>query len=313
MISIEHIRSICSGRIAISEPLARMTTFRLGGPADIYVEPATTAELIALVRTFRDGDLPFLVLGNGSNVLVSDDGFRGAAINLEHGFARATMDDDVVDAGAGVRLSAFVDFCIRHGFAGTETLAGIPGTLGGAVIMNAGAYGGEISDHLVDVTVLRHGEVLTLPKAECGFRYRASGLKGDIVLSARFTPPRGDIESMKRRRKDLLLKRNASQPTAFPNAGSIFKNPEGGYAAVLIQECGLKGFRIGGAEVSELHANFIIGRDNATAADILAVINHVRGVVFSRRGLVLEPEILLMGFPDNALLPISSDSEGVVA
>ncbi|MBL0173734.1 MAG: FAD-binding protein [Ignavibacteria bacterium] len=246
MISIEHIRSICSGRIAISEPLARMTTFRLGGPADIYVEPATTAELIALVRTFRDGDLPFLVLGNGSNVLVSDDGFRGAAINLEHGFARATVDDDVVDAGAGVRLSS-------------------------------------------------------------------SGLKGDIVLSARFTPPRGDIESMKRRRKDLLLKRNASQPTAFPNAGSIFKNPEGGYAAMLIQECGLKGFRIGGAEVSELHANFIIGRDNATAADILAVINHVRGVVFSRRGVVLEPEILLMGFPDNALLPISSDSEGVVA
>jgi UDP-N-acetylmuramate dehydrogenase len=313
VISIEHIRSICSGRIAISEPLARMTTFRLGGPADIYVEPMNTAEVVALVQTFRDTDMPFLVLGNGSNVLVSDEGFRGAAISLEKGFASATMEDDRVDAGAGLRLSAFVDFCIRHGLAGTETLAGIPGTLGGAVIMNAGAYGGELSDFLVDVTVLRRGEILTLPKADCGFRYRASDLKGDIVLSARFTPPRGDIEVMKRRRKELLLKRHAAQPTAFPNAGSIFKNPDGGHAAVLIQECGLKGFRIGGAEVSELHANFIIGRENVTAADILAVINHVRGEVAARRGVILELEILLMGFPDNALLQPVPDRAGDLA
>ena len=313
MISIEHIRSICSGRLAISEPLAGMTTFRIGGPADIFVEPLSVDELIALVATFRDSDLPFIVLGNGSNVLISDDGFRGAAISLEAGFSHARFVDGIVDAGAGMRLSAFVDFCIRHALADTEALAGIPGTLGGAVVMNAGAYGSEISRDLVDVTVIRNGEAITLRASECGFRYRGSDLGRDIVLSARFAFPEGDVEVMKRRRKELLLKRNNAQPTVFPNAGSIFKNPTGAFAAVLIQECGLKGFRIGGAEVSELHANFIIGRDHATAAEILAVINHLRDVVYRERGVALELEIRLVGFPENALAALAAPGEGASA
>jgi UDP-N-acetylmuramate dehydrogenase len=304
MLSIEYIRTMCSGRVAIGEPLAHMTTFRIGGPADILLEPVTAAEVTALVGHLRGLNVPFIVLGNGSNVLVSDEGFRGAAITLEHGFSTASFEDGIVEAGAGMRLATFVEFCIAHGRAGVEMLAGIPGTLGGAIIMNAGAYGGEISTHLVDVTVVHGNEIVTRTASECGFRYRASALTGDVVLSARFQMPDGDIDELRAKRKELLLKRKAAQPTQLPNAGSIFKNPEGGFAAKLIQESGLKGFRIGGAEVSEQHANFIVCTGEATAADVVAVINHVRRAVFARTGVALELEIKLIGFPANVLEPL---------
>ncbi len=301
MLSLEHIRQLCSGGIHISEPLAPMTSFRIGGPVDIYVEPATTDELAQLVRYFRSVDVAYVVLGNGSNILISDEGLRGVAINIEKHFSDVALEEGVVNAGAGVRLSKFVDFCVRHHLAGSEMLAGIPGTLGGAVIMNAGAYGGEISDHMLDVTVLRDGDVKTLTNEQAGFRYRGSDLRGDIVLSARFRFPEGDEEQLKARRKELLLKRNAAQPVNWPNAGSIFKNPEGTHAARLIEECGLKGYRSGGAQVSDLHANFIINTGSATAADVLAVIAHVRRAVLEQTGIALELEILLLGFSDEVL------------
>lgn len=306
MLSIEHIRTLCSV-MSISEPLARMTTFRVGGPADLYLEPANVGELTATVAYLRSIDVPFIVLGNGSNVLVSDEGYRGAAISLERGFSSASFDGGIVTAGAGMRLATFVDFCIGHGLSGVEMLAGIPGTLGGSVIMNAGAYGGEISTGMIDVTVLRGGEVVTLPAGACGFRYRGSDLRADIVLSARFALPTGDATGLRARRKELLQKRNAAQPTWMPNAGSIFKNPDGMFAARLIQDCGLKGFRIGGAEVSDLHANFIVGQPGVTARDILAMINHVRRTVHTETGVVLELEILLIGFEANALEPLAGE------
>ncbi len=293
--------------MSISEPLARMTTFRVGGPADLFLEPANVEELTATVAYLRSIEVPFIVLGNGSNVLVSDEGYRGAAISLERGFRGATYADGIVDAGAGMRLATFVDFCISHGRGGVEMLAGIPGTLGGSVIMNAGAYGGEISTSLLDVTVLRDGAVRVLPATACGFRYRGSDLRADIVLSARFALPEGDPSVLRARRKELLQKRNAAQPTRLPNAGSIFKNPEGMFAAKLIQECGLKGFRSGGAEVSDLHANFIVGQPGVTARDILTVINHVRRTVHAATGVVLELEILLIGFPGDALEPLTGE------
>lgn len=304
MLSLEHIRSICSGEIHISEPLAPMTSFRLGGPVDIYIEPTDTEELAELVRYLHETDTAYLVLGNGSNILISDEGFRGVALNIEKNFSELTLADGVVTAGAGARLSKFVDFCVRHRLAGTEMLAGIPGTLGGAVIMNAGAYGGEISDYMVDVTILRDGEIRTLPVADCGFRYRDSDLRGDIVLSARFRLPEGDEMPLRARRKELLLKRNAAQPVNYPNAGSIFKNPPGQYAGQLIEECGLKGYTSGGACVSELHANFIVNHASATAADIIAAINHVRRVVFEKKDIELELEIQLIGFPTNVVEPL---------
>ncbi|MDT8323673.1 MAG: FAD-binding protein, partial [Bacteroidota bacterium] len=209
MLSLEHIRSICSGEIHISEALAPMTSFRIGGPVDIYIEPVSTDELSALVSYLRASDATFLVLGNGSNILISDEGFRGVVLNIEKHFSDLSVEEGVVSAGAGARLSKFVDFCVRHGMAGSEMLAGIPGTLGGAVIMNAGAYGGEIADYMLDATVLREGAVRTLETKECGFRYRGSDLRGDIVLSARFRFPEGEVEALKARRKELLIKRNA--------------------------------------------------------------------------------------------------------
>jgi len=296
VLNLEHIRNICTGGISISEPLAPLTSFRIGGPADIYVEPANSAELAALVRYFRELDLPMLLLGNGSNILISDEGFHGVIINIEKGFSFTQLDGGIVTAGAGIRLSKFVDFCISNSFAGCEMLAGIPGTLGGGIIMNAGAYGGEISDNVIDVTVLRDDEIVTLDKAQCDFSYRHSGLKNDIVISARFSFPAGDAEQLRVRRKELLLKRNAAQPVNYPNAGSIFKNPEGDYAARLIESCGLKGTRVGGALVAELHANFIVNDGTATSGDVVELINHVRRTVFERTGVALELEIQLVGF-----------------
>jgi UDP-N-acetylmuramate dehydrogenase len=278
-----------------------MTSFRIGGPVDIYIEPTDTEELSALVSYLRQSDSACLVLGNGSNILISDEGFRGVVLNIEKHFSDLSVDEGVVTAGAGARLSKFVDFCVRQGMAGSEMLAGIPGTLGGAVIMNAGAYGGEISDYMLDATVLREGAVRTLTTKDCGFRYRGSDLRRDIVLGARFRFPAGDIEALKARRKELLLKRNAAQPVQHPNAGSIFKNPAGGYAAKLIEECGLKGTRFGGAVISEQHANFIVNDEGAQATDVVDAINHVRRVVYDRTGVELEPEIQLIGFPDDAI------------
>ena len=304
MLSLEHIRNICSGEILISEPLAPMTSFRIGGPVDIYIEPQNTDELVALVDYLREADAQYLVLGNGSLLLSSEDGYRGVVLNIEKHFSDVMLDGGIVNAGAGVRLSKFVDFCVRHGFAGTEMLAGIPGTLGGAVIMNAGAYGGEISDHMIDVTVLRDGTVRTIKKEGCGFRYRNSDLWDDIVLAARFRLPQGDIEQLRARRKELLIKRNAAQPVDRPNAGSIFKNPEGTFAAKLIEECGLKGRRFGGALISERHANFIVNTGDARADDIVEAINAIRREVYARTGVELEPEIQLIGFPDDVITPL---------
>ena len=301
MISLEHIRTVCSGEIRINERLAGKTSFRIGGPVDLYIEPLSAAELAGLVQYFREREQPFVVLGNGSNLLVADEGYRGATISLERAFGEPALEGGVVIAGAGMRMSQFVDFCITNDFGGVEMLAGIPGTLGGGVIMNAGAYGGEISDFIVDVTVLREDKVLTLSKEQCGFRYRGSGLRGDIVLSARFRLPAGDIEKLRVQRRELLIKRNAAQPVQYPNAGSIFKNPEGAFAAVLIQECGLKGFRHGGAVVSEKHANFIINTGDATAVDVLTVIRHVRETVLREKHVSLELEIQLLGFTDDLL------------
>jgi len=304
VLSVQHIRSICSGGLSISEPLAPLTSFRIGGPVDIYVEPANAEELVALLEYFRSVALPTVVLGNGSNILIADEGIRGVVISIEKGFSTLEYRDGIVHAGGGVRLSKFVDFCIAQGKAGTEMLAGIPGTLGGGIIMNAGAYGGEISDHLLDVRLCRDGALLTLPRERCGFAYRTSTLTADIVLGARFRLPDGEGDALRARRKELLLKRNAAQPVNLPNAGSIFKNPEGDYAARLIESCALKGTQIGGARVAELHANFIVNTGGATAADVVALINHVRRAVFDRHGVALELEIRLLGFAPDVIHPL---------
>lgn len=296
MIELDALQQQFSGTIHLGEVLAPYTTFKIGGPADLYLEPVSTVDVETIVTYLHAHAMPMLVLGNGSNVLVADTGYRGAIVNLEKGFADVTMDGDAVRAGSGIRLAQLVDFCIQQSLRGMEMLAGIPGTLGGAVIMNAGAYGGEISDHLVSIDVVRNGVAKTIQKQDAGFAYRRSRLDGDIILGARFRLPRGDKDTMKTIRRETMLKRNASQPVQYPNAGSIFKNPPGAYAAVLIEACGLKGTRIGGATVSPLHANFIVSDGSATAQDIVDLIRVVRRVVHETRNVNLELEVKLIGF-----------------
>lgn len=296
MVSLSDIKQFFRGHIAINEPLSKYTSMRVGGPADYYVEPADKGDLVAIVRYFQKHDFPFMMIGRGSNLLISDEGYRGAAINLEEGMSNVRMDGDLVIAESGARLAKLVDFCIQNSFAGIEMLAGIPGTVGGAIVMNAGAYGGEISDHLVEVEVLREGEIKHVKKEEAGFSYRRSGFARDIVLSTSFRLPKGDKEVLQNRRRELLIKRNETQPVQLPNSGSMFKNPPGNFVAKLIEQVELKGKRIGSAQISEKHGNFIVNLGGATAVDVMKLMDLAKRTVYQNTGILLEFEVKLIGF-----------------
>jgi len=296
LISIAEIRQIFKGKISLNEKLAPFTTFRIGGAADYYLEPADVEDVVNLMTYLTARNFPWFVLGNGSNILISDEGIRGAVINLEAGFSYLKFENGSVVCGAGVKVARFVDFCIQKGLAGVEMLAGIPATMGGAVAMNAGAYGGEISDYITHVAVVRGGKLLMLSKADCGFVYRYSALRDSVIVEAKFKLPTGDREKLSQRRKDLLLKRNLEQPVEIPNAGCIFKNPKGHFAAELIQECGLKGFKLGGAMVSPKHSNFIVNYADATAQDVMNLIKIIRQKVKEKYNIQLELELKLVGF-----------------
>jgi UDP-N-acetylmuramate dehydrogenase len=301
VVAIDDLHKLFRGKIALGEPMKYHTSFRIGGPADYYLEPADRDDCIAVVTFCRSRKLPFLMMGKGSNMLVSDDGIRGAVINLEYGIHTMRCEGDIVKSDAGVPLARFVDFCIQQGFSGVEMLPGIPGTLGGAIVMNAGAYGGEISDHLVDVEILKGDEAVTVRKQEAGFSYRRSNFQGDIVLGASFRLPRGDKAELMRSRRELLIKRNRAQPVNLPNSGSMFKNPQGTFAGKLIEEAGLKGRRIGNAQISERHANFVVNLGGASAMDVLSLIEEIQKIVFERSGIHLELEIKLVGFAEAIL------------
>jgi UDP-N-acetylmuramate dehydrogenase len=297
MVSLTDIKQFFQGTIRINEPLAPHTWMKVGGPADYYLEPQSRAEVIKIVNYFRQHEYPILILGRGSNLLVSDEGFRGAVINLENALNRIHIEENLVVVEAGVRLSKFVDFCIQHSLAGVEMLPGIPGTVGGAVVMNAGAYGGETADYLTEVEVVRDGLVQLIPKERCGFSYRRSAFEHDVVLAATFRLFQGDKEELQRRRREFIMKRNETQPLELPNSGSMFKNPAGTYAAKLIEQVGLKGKRIGGAQISPRHANFIVNLGGATAEDIMRLLDLARRSVYQNTGIQMELEVKLVGFP----------------
>jgi UDP-N-acetylmuramate dehydrogenase len=298
MIDLQEIKTFFRGRIVLQEPLAKYTSMRVGGAADYYFEPADKADVIQLVRYLRRQEFPYFVLGRGSNVLVSDEGYRGAVINVEEGLSDVRRAGELVIAEAGAKISKFVEFCIQQEFAGVEMLAGIPGTIGGAVVMNAGAHGGEISDYLVDVEVLRGDEVLRVKKEDAEFAYRTSAFVQDVVLEATFKLPAGDRETLIKRRSEYLRERNLKQPTNLPNTGSMFKNPRGTFAAKLIEQVGLKGKRVGDAQISEKHANFIVNLGNARASDVVTLINLARRTVYQNTGILLELEVKLVGFQE---------------
>jgi len=298
MVGIDDLQKIFRGHIALHESLSSYTSFRIGGPADYYLEPLDKDDVVRVVKYLQGENIPFMMVGSGSNLLISDDGIRGAVINLEAGLSKLAAEGNTVMAEAGVKMAKFVDFCIQRGLRGVEMLPGIPGTIGGAVIMNAGAYGGEISDHLVEVEILREGTVVTVKKSDAGFAYRRSGFRGDIVLSAKFDFPAGDKAELMKRRRELLIKRNESQPLNLPNSGSVFKNPAGTHAAKLIEDAGLKGKSIGGAKISEKHGNFIVNLGKASANDVLALIRLARNAVAEKFGTKLDLEVKLLGFPE---------------
>lgn len=292
---LARLHSTFSGKVLPNEPLSGHTWLKIGGPADVFLVPDTKEDVLHAVRFCTEEGIPYTILGSGSNVLVGDDGIRGAVIAIHKTLDYLHVDGDVVRAGAGVNVPKLVVDLLKHGFTGMEGLGGIPGSLGGAIIMNAGAYGTEIFEFVTDVELIRSGNAVTLTRDQIFFTYRGTDLTNDIILEVGFRFERGDVDAAKERRKVLLAKRKDSQPLDRPNAGSIFKNPPGDYAGRLIEASGLKGTRVGNAVVSEKHANFLVNDGEATARDMMGLIELVRSRVRADHGVELELEVKLLG------------------
>lgn len=285
-------------RIYVDEPMKKHTTFRVGGPADYFVVPRTKEEVKELISVCKEFDMPYYVLGNGSNLLVGDKGYRGVIIQVYKEMNQIQVEGENIKVQAGALLSRIGNVALEAELSGFEFAAGIPGTMGGAVVMNAGAYGGEMRDVLVSATVLTpQGELLTLSNEELELGYRTSivAKKDYIVLEATIGLHKGDKEAIKARMDELRVQRTTKQPLEFPSAGSTFKRPEGYFAGKLIQDAGLRGFQVGGAQVSEKHCGFVINKENATAADVWELMQQVSAIVKEKFGVELEPEVKRLG------------------
>lgn len=284
--------------ILIDEPMSRHTTFRVGGPADFFVTPKAKEEVRDVIRICKEAGMPYYIIGNGSNLLVSDAGYRGVIVQIYKEMNEVKVEGDLVKAQAGALLSGIAAKALGAELSGFEFASGIPGTIGGACVMNAGAYGGEMKDVLESVTVLTgEGKIIELGRNELELGYRTSVIakKGYIVLGAALKLECGDGEKIKTYMDELKEKRVTKQPLEYPSAGSTFKRPEGYFAGKLIQDSGLKGFTIGGAQVSEKHSGFVINKGNATAADVMELIRQVTAKVKEDTGVTMEPEVKQIG------------------
>ena len=285
-------------RVKKEEPMRLHTTFRVGGPADLFVSPNSVEEVCKVTALCREEGVPYYIMGNGSNLLVSDQGYRGVIIQFYKEMNDISVEGTLLRAQAGALLSAVANRALLESLTGFEFAAGIPGTLGGACVMNAGAYGGEMKDVLKAVTVLtQEGEVLTLSNEELALGYRTSVIarKHYIVLEAEIALSEGKKEEIQAVMDDLKERRITKQPLEYPSAGSTFKRPEGYFAGKLIQDAGLRGFQVGGAQVSEKHCGFVINKDHATAAEIAELIRQVSEKVEAQFGVKLEPEVKRLG------------------
>ena len=294
----ELLKIMSEEQVKTEEPMKNHTTFRVGGPAEFFVMPRTAEEVKKVIDLCRRESFPYYIIGNGSNLLVSDQGYRGVVLQIYKEMSYIEVEENVVVAQAGALLSAIANKALENGLTGFEFAAGIPGTLGGACVMNAGAYGGEMKDVLEEVTVLtEEGEVLTIPKENLELGYRTSIIdrKGYTVLEARIQLRGGEKEAIKSLMEELKDKRVSKQPLEYPSAGSTFKRPEGYFAGKLIQDAGLRGFSVGGAQVSEKHCGFVINRENATAADVAELMRQVSARVEEEFGVKLEPEVKRLG------------------
>lgn len=295
------LRTACGDRLRTAFPMAALTTFRIGGPAALYLEPESEADLSAASQAIADAGLAYVVIGKGSNVLVSDRGFDGLVLRLGRGFRWAARDGDRITAGGSMPLPALAGVALRHALAGLAFGVAIPASLGGAVKMNAGAHGGQMSDVVAEVEVFRllDGGVERIDTASIGFAYRRSALAADsVVIGATAQLRPGDPAAIRASMDEAREWRRRTQPLAEPNCGSVFRNPDHDHAARLIEQAGLKGTRVGGAEVSRKHANFIVAGEGARAEDVSALIELVEREVASRTGVALEPEVQMIGgFP----------------
>lgn len=295
---VSALQAACPGALILTdEPMSRHTTFRVGGPADIIVQPSSPDEVVAAIKAAKKMNQPVFVMGNGSNLLVKDGGMEGVAVLLGEKMSKITRDGRKICAEAGAMLSRLSREALNAGLKGLVFASGIPGTVGGAVVMNAGAYGGQMSDVLIRARVLTGGEVKWMSREELEMGYRTTKplKEGGIVLEAEFELEEGNMEELTAETNELSRKRREKQPLSLPSAGSTFKRPEGYFAGALIEQAGLKGASVGGAQVSELHAGFVVNTGQATASDILNLMKRIQDTVFERNGVMLEPEVRIVG------------------
>lgn len=285
-------------KVRINEPMNRHTTFRIGGQADYFLLPSSSEEVKGILEICKEESLQYFILGNGSNLLVSDEGYRGVIIQLYRNYGGLTVEGTEIRAGAGVLLSQIAAAARNESLTGFEFAGGIPGTLGGAVVMNAGAYGGELKDVLKEAVVMdREGNIFTVPVEKLAMGYRTSLVKtaGYLVLEVVISLKKGSQEEIRDTMKDLADRRISKQPLEYPSAGSTFKRPEGYFAGKLIMDAGLRGYQVGGAQVSEKHCGFVINKGNATAADVCRLMADVQAKVQEQFGVTLEPEVKFLG------------------
>lgn len=294
--AIEQI--VSASNVLENEPMSRHTTFRTGGPASLFIRPENKDQLVEVMALIKKLGTEFFVLGNGSNLLISDEGFDGVVISLSKMNDIHLEGDNDIYAEAGAMNSQIAAFARDNGLKNFEFAAGIPGTIGGAMIMNAGAYGGEMKLVTRSVTVLSpEGEIMVLDNASMEFGYRSSAIKGRgyIVISVLLSLEKGDKETITKNMQELAAKRREKQPLEFPSAGSTFKRPEGYFAGKLIEDAGLRGFSVGDAAVSEKHCGFVINKGNATSAEVYELICEVKKRVYENSGVTLEPEVIMLG------------------
>lgn len=291
-------QTVESDQFLREEPMKKHITFRVGGSAACFLTPSTKEQIREILHICQEEKTPYFILGNGSNLLVSDQGFDGVVLQVYKNMNQVTVEGEHLRVQAGALLSATARKALEAGLTGMEFAAGIPGTMGGAAVMNAGAYGGEMKDILESVTVLTpEGEQKELKNEELQLGYRTSVVKekGYIVLEAVLSLKKGDPEAIKSRMDELKEQRVTKQPLEYPSAGSTFKRPEGYFAGKLIQDAGLRGYQVGGAQVSEKHCGFVINKENATAKDVVDLIHDVQRIVYEKFQVQLETEVKFLG------------------
>ena len=282
----------------VNEPMKMHTTFKIGGNADLFIVPENENQAVAAITACRELAVPFTIIGNGSNLLVKDGGIRGAVIAFTAKMGKISLENDVIEAQSGALLVLVCRFAAENSLSGLEFAYGIPGSVGGTAYMNAGAYGGEIKDAALSIRALfPDGKVHEISAEDAGFGYRTSAFEknGAIILSVKYKLKIDDKNEIEARMNDIMQRRKDKQPLEYPSAGSTFKRPQNGFAAAMIDQCGLKGRSFGGAQVSEKHAGFVINKGGASCSDVLNLMQEIKNEVFSKMGVELHPEVKIIG------------------